>query len=84
MAIRITRTVSDRYTILKVDGRLKADDVEELDRAYQSVQGAAALDLRELQSADREGVAILRQLVSLGVVVCAATPYIELLLREKP
>lgn len=83
MAIRITKTVDDRQTVLKVDGRLKADDVGELSRAYQSVQGAAALDLSELQSADRDGVAVLRELVSLGTEIRGASPYIELLLRAK-
>jgi ABC-type transporter Mla MlaB component len=83
VTIRITKTVDDRQTVLKVDGRLKADDVEELSRAYQSVQGAPALDLSELQSADRDGVAILRELVSLGAEVRGASPYIELLLRTR-
>jgi ABC-type transporter Mla MlaB component len=83
VAIRITTTTTDRQTILKVDGRLRADDVEELSRAYRSVIGATSLDLSDLQSADRDGAAILRELVSLGVEVRAATPYIELLLRTK-
>jgi hypothetical protein len=84
VAIRITKTAADRETILKVDGRLRGGDVEELNRAYRSVKGATSLDLSELQSADRDGVAILRELVSLGVEVRAATPYIELLLRTSP
>lgn len=83
MAIRISKTFNDRKTVLKVDGRLKAEDIDELTRAYQSVQGAMALDLRELQSADREGVAILRELVSLGVEIYGATPYIDLLMKTK-
>jgi hypothetical protein len=44
------------------------------------VQGATALDLSELQSADHEGVEILRELVGLGAEVRGASPYIELLL----
>lgn len=83
MAIRITKTVVDCQTVLKVDGWLKADDVEELSRACRSVEGATALDLSELQSADRDGVVVLRELVSLGVDVCNASPYMELLLRAK-
>ncbi len=83
MAIRITMEVDDRQTVLKVDGRLKAADVEELARAYQSVQGATALDLSELQSADQNGVAILRELLALGVGLRKASPYIELLLKSR-
>ncbi len=80
MAIRITKTVHERQTVLKVDGRLRVEDLEELTRAYRSVTGAASLDLSELRSADRDSVAILRELVAIGVEVCAASPYIELLL----
>lgn len=82
--IRITMTAADHRTILKVDGRLRADDVEELKRAYRSVPGATALDLSELQSADRDGVTVLRELVSLGVEIRSATQYFELLLRIQP
>jgi ABC-type transporter Mla MlaB component len=83
VAIRITKNVEDRQTILKVDGWLKADDVEELTRVYESVTGAIFLDLSELHSADREGVAILQEIISLGAEVSKASPYIELLLRAK-
>jgi len=82
VAIRIIQTVDDCQTVLKVDGWLKADDVEELSRVSQSVQGATALDLSELHSADREGVAVLRELVSLGMEIRGASPYIELLLKS--
>jgi hypothetical protein len=83
VAVRITKTLDACQTVLKVDGWLKGDDVDELSRAYCSVQGAAALDLSELQSADREGVAILREIVSLGTEIRGASPYIELLLKRK-
>ena len=83
MTIRITVTAADDRTILKIDGQLRADDVAELKRAYRSVDGAASLDLSELQSADRDGAAVLRELVSLGAEVRAASPYIDLLLRIK-
>ena len=83
VTIRITKTADAPQTVLKVDGRLKADDIEELTRAYQSAQGATALDLSELQSADSAGVEILRELVSMGAEVRSASPYIELLLKTK-
>lgn len=81
LAIRITKRVDARQTILKVDGRLQTGDLEELTRACRGEQGATALDLSELLSADREGVSLLRELVALGVEVRGASPYIELLLR---
>lgn len=83
MTIHISKTADDRRTVLKVDGHLKADDVEELAGAYRSAEGATALDLSELQSADRAGVQILRELVSMGAEVRGASPYIELLMKTK-
>lgn len=83
MTIRISQASDDRRTVLKVDGRLNAGDVEELTRAFQSAQGMKALDLSELQSADRVGVEILRDLVSMGAEVRGASPYIELLMKTK-
>ena len=83
MTIRI-KTTSDTYgTVLKVDGRLRSEDVDELANSFRSVQGATALDLSELLSADRAGVEILRELISLGAEVRGASQYIELLLKTK-
>jgi len=84
VAIRITTTVDDRHTILKIDGRLEAEDVAELTQACHSVEGATALDLSELRWADREGMAVLRELVLLGAEIHRASPYIALLLKSKP
>jgi len=55
VAIRIFKTTDDLQTVLKVDGWLKADDVEELTQAYEAAEGTTVLDLSELQSADRDG-----------------------------
>ena len=83
MAIRISMTADERRTVLKVDGHLKAEDVEELAGAYRSAQGAMSLDLSELHSADRAGVETLRELVSIGAEIRGASPYIELLMKTK-
>ena len=83
MTIYISRTGDDRQTVLKVDGELKADDIEELTGAYRSAQGASVLDLSELRSADRAGVGVLRELVSIGAEIQGASPYIELLMKTK-
>ncbi len=83
VTIRISKTADERQTVLKVDGRLKADDVGELALAYRSARGATVLDLSELQSADRACVAVLKELVALGAEVRGASPYLELLMRTK-
>ena len=83
MAIRITTTVDDRQTVLKIDGRLEAEDIAELTQVCRSVEGATALDLSELRWADRDGMAILRELVLLGAEIRRASPYIALLLKTR-
>ena len=83
MSIRIKVTSGSDGTVFKVDGRLRSEDVEELARVFRPVQGATSLDLTELQSADHEGLEILRELVARGAEVRGASPYIELLLKTK-
>ena len=84
MAVRIMKTSDVAETVLRVDGHLRCDDVEELATEYRSVEGPAVLDLSNLQSADTAGVDILLQLVSLGAQIRGASPYIRLLLKVKP
>jgi len=81
--VRITKIVDDPQTVLRIDGRLRSEDVDELVKVFRSVQGATVLDLSELQSADRQAAEVLRELLALGVEVRGASPYIELLLKAK-
>jgi ABC-type transporter Mla MlaB component len=83
MSIRV-KTTSDTYgTVLKVDGRLTVEDVDELAAVFRTAKGATALDLSELQSADPAGVKLLQETIALGAEVRGASPYIELLLKTK-
>jgi hypothetical protein len=84
MAIRIMKTSDVGETVLRVDGHLRCDDVEELTGEYRSVDGPAVLELSNLQSADAAGVDTLLQLVSLGARIRGASPYVQLLLNQKP
>lgn len=83
MPIHVRTTAEDSRTVLKVDGRLRREDVDELVRAFRSAQGSVALDLTELQSADHAGVETLRQLMARDVEVRGISPYIALLLKDK-
>lgn len=84
MAIRITTITEPSQTILKIDGRLEREDVDEFLRMVGRVEGPTALDLAELQSVDREAVVVLREILDLGVAVNAASPFIKLLLELGP
>jgi ABC-type transporter Mla MlaB component len=83
MSIRVTRTTDDCETVLKIDGRLRREDVGELAKERRYVQGPLVLELSNLQSADAAGVEILKRLASAGAMIRGASPYIKLLLSEK-
>ena len=83
MDIRITRTSDACETVLQVDGQLCSENVAELTREHRSVEGRLVLELSNLQSADKAGVDVLLELISLGVQIRGASPYIELLLNPE-
>ena len=74
---------SGNGNIVKVVGRLQADDFDELLRAVQQFDDQSSLDLTELQSIDRPAVMLLRELIGRGVEVRSASPYVTLLLGSE-
>ena len=82
MSIRITTIPEPDATVIKIDGRLKGDDIEELARVFREVGGPIALDLTDLQSVDRTFVVLLREAIAKGMELRAASPYVELLLKQ--
>lgn len=82
--IRISEIKHPCGTVLKLDGHLKAADTAELMQACQLAPCAKVLDLSDLQSANGAGLATLRELISRGIQIRHASPYIELLLKTKP
>ncbi len=81
MTIHVSEAKHSSGTVLKVDGHLKAGDVAELTQACRLANNLNTLDLSDLQSADKAGLEILRELASLGVQLRNASPYIELLMK---
>jgi ABC-type transporter Mla MlaB component len=84
VTIHVSQLKHHRKTVLKVDGQLKVGDVDELTKAFRSANHIDLLDLSELQSADSAGLAVLRELVSSGVQIRHASPFIELLMKANP
>jgi hypothetical protein len=84
MPIRVTTISEASGTLVKVDGWFKAEDVEEIVRLLEQLSGDTALDLSELQSADRAAVEVLRELIASGVQLRGASPYVDLLLKTEP
>lgn len=81
MGIRITRTSDAHETVLRIDGQLRCENVAELTKEHRFVEGPLVLELSNLQSADTAGVDVLLELISMGVQIRGASPYIELLLK---
>jgi ABC-type transporter Mla MlaB component len=83
MTLRITVIPRSPPTTLKVDGRLTRAEVPELRSMCAEVEGALALDLTYLQSADREGVSLLRELREKSADLIGLSPFLQLLLERQ-
>ena len=84
MTLRITPAGPGPSATLKIDGRLTSEEVAELRLACDRVEGRLILDLSGLQSADRQGVSVLRELRTKGADLVGASPYVQILLDRAP
>jgi len=78
MTLRITPLPSGDPQILRLEGRLGAGEVPELERSSEGL--VRALDLENLLSADEEGLAALRRLRDRGIEIRNASHYLAILL----
>jgi anti-anti-sigma regulatory factor len=83
LTFRITSASGEDETIIRLEGRLSAKRVEDLEKAVHVAGGTVLLDLSGLRSADAEGVLTLRSLAAKGAKLVGASPYIRQLLNEK-
>ena len=83
MTLRIVMTGPDPPVTVKIEGRLTGEEAAELRRVCAGIDGWPVLDLTDLQSADREGVSVLRELRAKGVRLIGASPYIQILLAPE-
>jgi anti-anti-sigma regulatory factor len=82
MAILITRVDHADRHVLKVDGRLSAEDTDLLLQMCAAMPPRLVLDLTDLRFADRRGVGALRELQARGVIMVGLSPYLDLLLSR--
>jgi hypothetical protein len=78
VTLRITAVPSDDAGTLRLEGRLRAEEVAELERSAEA--RVTALDLESLLSADEEGLAAIRRLRDRGVEIKNASHYLAMLL----
>ena len=84
MTLRISSAVPGPTARLKLDGRLTGAEVLEVRRARDEAKGRLALELTDLQFADRQGVSLLRELRAQGAQLMGLSHYLGLLLGETP
>jgi hypothetical protein len=84
MEVRIEPLVKGSMTVVTIAGRLAASCVPELHKLCRSVEGALALNLSDLVSADDEGLKALRELEEWGAELRGVSPFIRLLLASDP
>ena len=78
MTLRITPASNADPETLRLEGRLRAGEVPELERSAET--GVRALDLEDLQSADEDGLAAIRRLRDRGVEIRNPSHYLAMLL----
>ncbi len=84
MSIRITTSKDDKATTIRVEGRLNAEAVPDLQREVKLASAPLRLDLSGLISADAEGIKKLRALSAKGAELRGASAYIQRLLDATP
>ena len=84
MTVRIATTSAPNQAIIKVEGWIESQVADALVRMIHELGGPIALNLTEVQSADRATEAQLQELVELGVKVRSTSPFVALLLESEP
>ena len=81
MTIHISCSSDSGIRIVRIEGWLEGDAVGELERVIDGASENIRLDLSELRSADKAGLAALRAHRAAGGSIVGASPYINLLLE---
>ena len=82
MTVRITTDTEPDATVIRIEGDLCAEVIEELDRVSGETGGPVLLDLTNLASADAEGLRALGSLRKQGAEIRGASPYIRMRLES--
>jgi hypothetical protein len=80
--IRITTQTEGKRTIVTIDGQVTEADLKAIQRVRDSVPGAVALNLRGLNACANDGVRFLRAWLAAGAKLQAATPFMEMILKD--
>ncbi len=80
MSFRITALTGEKTTTIRVEGRLTAEALPDLQREFQLASAPVLVDLSGLIAADAESVRELRALAAKGAKLRGASAFIRQLL----
>jgi hypothetical protein len=72
----------EKGTLLRVDGRLEGEFLDEFEQACAASRPPLTLDLKGLSWVDEPAAASLVRLVAEGAIVTNASPFIALRLKD--
>jgi len=81
--MRITRVDSNEGTLLRVDGRLEGEGVNELEQACREARSPLILNLAGVLWIDDRATETLQRMMADDTVVTNASPYVALRLNRK-
>jgi anti-anti-sigma regulatory factor len=85
MSVRITSILESTETVLQIAGKLRTEDVGELEREASAVTGPLVLDVSGLASTDAAGAESLKSWADRGAELRGVSTYLALLLeRNEP
>ncbi len=85
MSVRITSLSESTGTVIHIAGKLRTEDIGELEREASDVTGPLILDVSDLASTDAAGAESLKTLADGGAELRGVSPYLALLLeRNEP
>ncbi len=83
MVLRVTTSISKEVFVVRVEGTLAGEQVDELGRMCRSLAGPTRLDLSGLRWADDRGIQMIRRLIAEGAEPVKVPPFIALLLEPR-
>jgi hypothetical protein len=80
--IRITIQSKQNHTVVIIDGRVTESDLKEIQRVRKALKGDVSLDLRGLDGCAPVGIRLVRAWLDAGAQLEAATPFLEMILKD--
>lgn len=81
--LRIIADESSGRRVLRIEGRLHAGNIAELEQAWAAEANSVSVDLSNLDHADEGGLELLLSLVHEGAELLNASPFIRMLLEQQ-